>query len=126
MKEAGGGGGRSSGVSGDLAVSPAEGGEVGAHTDAGGSTEVAAGLRGQTGGSPHLLSVKGEGFLRGATEGESPLLQPSLLPWLDQPVVDRVHCLLLFVFLRTGLSLDPDSITEEGRGGGGQQDGSLS
>ena len=64
MKEAGGGGGRSSGVSGDLAVSPAEGGEVGAHTDAGGSTEVAAGLCGQTGGSPHVLSVERECFLR--------------------------------------------------------------
>ena len=120
MEEAGGGGGWSSGVSGDLAVSPAEGGEVGAHTDAGSSTEVAAALRGQTGGSPHFLSVKGEGFLRGATEGESSLLQPSLLPWLDQPVVDRVHCLLLFVFLRTGLGLDLDSIAEEGRGGGRQ------
>ena len=64
MEEAGGGGGRSPGVPGDLAVSPAEGGEVGAHADAGGSAEVAAALRGQTGGSPHLLSVEGESFLR--------------------------------------------------------------
>ena len=68
MEEAGGGGGRSPGVSGDLTVSPAEGGEVGAHAYAGGSTEVAAGLRGQTGGSPRSLLVKGECFLRGTTE----------------------------------------------------------
>ena len=126
IEEAGGGRGRGPGVPGDLTVSSAEGGEVGAQTDAGGSAEVGAALCSETGGSPHLLSVKGEGFLRGATEGESPLLQPSLLPRLDQPVVDRVHCLLFFVFLRTGLSPDPDSIAEEGRGGGGQQDGSLS
>ena len=64
IEEAGGGGGLSPGVPGHLAVSPAEGGEVGAHTDAGGSTEVAAGLRGQTGGSPHVLSVERECFLR--------------------------------------------------------------
>ena len=127
MKEAGGGGGWSSGVSGDLAVSPAEGGEVGAHADAGGSTEVAAGLRGQTGGSPRSLLVKGECFLRGTTEGKSSLLQTSLLPWLDEPPVDRVHSLLLSVLLGAAPSLaGPHSFVEERSGGGGQEDGSLS
>ena len=64
IEEAGGGSGRGPGVSRHFAVSPAEGGEVGAHADAGGSAEVAAALRGQTGGSPHLLSVEWESFLR--------------------------------------------------------------
>ena len=126
MEEAGGGGGRSPGVPGDLAVSPAEGGEVGAHADAGGSTEVAAGLRGQTGGSPRSLLVKRECFLRGTTQGKSPLLQTSLLSGLDEPPVDRVHSLLLFVLLRRVLSLGPHTFLEERGGGGRQEDGSLS
>ena len=121
MEEAGG-----PGVSGDLAVSPAEGGEVGAHTDAGGSTEVAARLCGQTGRSPLILSLEGKCFLRGPTERESALLQTSLLPRLDQPPVDGVHGLLLFVFLRGLLSVSgPHSIAEQRSGGGRQQDGSL-
>ena len=128
MEEAGGGGGRSTGVSGDLAVSPAEGGEVGAHADAGGSTEVAAGLSGQTGGSPPSLLVpfKGESFLRGTTEGKSSLLQTSLLSGLDEPPVDRVHSLLLFALLRAAQSLGPHSFVEERGRGGRQEDGSLS
>ena len=117
MEEAGG-----PGVSRDLAVSPAEGWEVGAHTDAGGSTEVTAGLRGETGGSPLILSAEGKSFLRGATERESALLQTRLLGWLDEPPVDGVHGLLLFVFLRGLLSVSgPVCSSVEERSGGGRQ-----
>ena len=87
------------GVSGDLAVCPAQVGYDGAHADAGGPAQVPAALRVEAGGSSQIFSVKGELLLGVSAEGEPSLLQACLLLWLDQPPVDRVDGLLLSVLL---------------------------